>query len=154
MTSIKEKSKKRKNIDWAKLDPYIIENFKTMPYKEIAENLELNIQTLYAHIRQMRKEGKLGYKDRQAKKVRKAKGKNNVKLKISELDLNMKLGRKYKIDKTGSKDKFATKHFTGELIQITDRFYTFQGLYPESFLKSDFITGEYKIMEVQDEESM
>lgn len=71
-----------------------------------------------------------------------------IERKIAELDGNMTIGRRYYIKKLGKRDKFSTTNFSGELIQICDKFYTFKGPYTESFLKIDFITSEYEIKEV------
>lgn len=70
-----------------------------------------------------------------------------LKRKIDTLDGNLELGRRYKIKELDYNKKKGQKKVTGELIQITDKHYTFKNRYAESFLKIDFILGEYAIEE-------
>lgn len=71
---------------------------------------------------------------------------NSTKRKISELDKNIKLGKRYRVRKINP-GKNCTSELIGELIQITNDFYVIKGKYTESFLKKDFIIGEYSIEE-------
>lgn len=69
---------------------------------------------------------------------------------ILKLDNKIKLGKKYRIKKTGYIGTSDIENFTGELVQITDIFYTFQNRNrAESYLKIDIIIGDYQISEVK-----
>lgn len=69
---------------------------------------------------------------------------------LKKLDSKIKLGKKYRIKKTGYIGKSDIEKFTGELVQITDTFYTFKNRNrAESYLKIDFIIGDYQISEVK-----
>ncbi len=141
---IKSKTGRKQKINWKEIEPYIIDNYRTMTWVEMSDALNLNYTTLHRHATKMRKEGKIG-----SKECIPAPKPKDIGLQIAELDGNVELGRKYHIKKVGSKDKFTTKNFIGELIQITDRFYTFKNNHrTENFLKVDFIIGEYNIEEV------
>lgn len=132
-------------IDWKSKEKIIKKLYNRITIAEMSKRLNLNYQTLYKKILRMRKEGELP--KARGKEYRKEN--NTIKLKIAELDGNVELGRKYRIEKQGGKDKFATTEFTGKLIQKTDRFYTFKNKNrAESFLKVDFVIGEYLIEEV------
>ncbi len=133
-------------IDWKEKEKLIKGYHDKMTIADMAKKLNINYQTLYKKILRMRKEGKLP----PANTKEHSKERNNIKSKIAELDGNIELGRKYHVKKFGSKDKFTTKNFIGELIQITDTFYTFKNRNrAESYLKIDFIIGDYQISEVK-----
>lgn len=71
-------------------------------------------------------------------------------LKIAILDGNMEIDKKYRIRKLGNVGKNETGEFDGELIQKTKYFYTFKNdERTESFLKVDFVIGEYTIDEIR-----
>lgn len=129
-------------IDWKSKEKIIKKLYNRITIAEMSKRLNINYQTLYKKITRMRRGGKLPPAEPRKRK------KTSTKLKIAELDGNMEVGRKYNIKKLGSKNKFTTNNFTGELIQKCNDFYAFRGLYPESFLKVDFVTGEYEIKEV------
>ena len=70
--------------------------------------------------------------------------------KIVILDGNMEINKKYHIRKLGRVGKNETGEFVGELIQKTKCFYTFKNdERTESFLKVDFVIGEYAIDEIR-----
>ena len=132
-------------IDWKEKEELIKRCYDKITIAEIAKRLNVNYQTLYKRILKMRKEGKLS----PANTKEHSKERNNIKSKIAELDGNMEVGRKYNIRKISTRDKYETTNFTGKFIQKTDRFYTFKNKNrAESFLKVDFVIGEYSIEEV------
>jgi transposase len=141
---VKSKTGRKQKINWKKIEPYIINNYKTMTWEEMARRLKIKYTTLYNHAKRMRELGIIGTKE-----CTQAPEPNDIKLQIAELDRNMELGRRYHIKKFGSRDKFTTLNFTGKLTQVTDRFYTFRNKNrAESFLKVDFAIGEYNIKEL------
>ena len=140
------KRRRKIKIGWKKYEPYIIKNYKNMTWAEMAKKLKLKYVTLYKHAEMMKKQGKIGSKEQGTSQLIKP---TRLSLQIAELDGNMELGRKYHIEKLKTAEKFDIKKFVGKLIQITDRFYVFQNnARTESFLKIDFIIGEYSIKEV------
>lgn len=132
-------------IDWSERDVFIIKNDGNISRKEMAKKLNLKLGTLYKRIYKLIEQGKLsdqGIKKRERKT-------NNVLDKIAELDGNMQLGRKYKIERLAAEEENVTKNFSGKLIQVTEKFYTFKNKTRiESFLKVDFVIGSYSIREV------
>lgn len=131
-------------IDWKEKEKLIKGYHDRITIADMAKKLNINYQTLYKKILRMRKEGKLP----PANTKEHSKERNNIKSKIAELDENIKLGRKYHIRKISTRDKYETSQFTGKLIQKTDKFYTFKNRNrAESFLKVDFVIGEYLIKE-------
>src|SRR5690625_2101999 len=109
-------------IDWKSKEKIIQKLYNQITIAEMSKRLDINYQTLYKKILRMRKEGKLP----PANTKEHSKERNNIKSKIAELDGEMELGQKYHIRKTSTRDKYETPQFTGELIQVTDRFYTFK----------------------------
>ena len=137
---IRRKGVKKQDSIWTdELDKYIKENYGKMPITEISKNLDIEYSLVNGRIRTLKAKRTRGTNGTQESKTKRA---------IAELDGNVELGRKYNIKKLGTRDKFTTNNFTGELIQKCNDFYVFRGLYPESFLKVDFAIGEYNIKEL------
>ena len=79
-----------------------------------------------------------------------SKRKKELEKALKKLENKIKLGKKYRIKKTGYIGTSDIENFTGELVQITDIFYTFQNRNrAESYLKIDIIIGDYQISEVK-----
>lgn len=130
-------------IDWQSKEKLIIKYNNEITIKEMAKRLNVKYTTLYSKILKMRKEGRLPPAEPRKSKM------NSTKRKIPELDENIKLGKRYRVRKTNP-GKNCTSELTGELIQITDTFYTFKNRNrAESYLKIDFIIGDYQISEVK-----
>lgn len=142
---------------------FIIENHDKMSISEMAKNLGISYNTAYGRTQALIREGLIDTSDMKVDKQnyieKKARPKpikdltwildNRRKMdnEIAELDANIKLGKRYRVRKINP-GKNCTSELTGELIQITNDFYVIKGKYTESFLKKDFIIGEYSIEEV------
>lgn len=149
---------------------FIIDYMDKLTTREIAERLGVNTYKTSTKIRYMRKIyldnnknitendrikavdkllAKYEEKEQYEKENQYVEEENQriLKMKIAELDGNLSIGRKYRITKPISNGKERTV-FEGTLEKIYDRFYNIKGPYMESFLKIDFIIGEYRIEEV------
>ena len=153
---------------YEKENQFIAENHETMTMNELANALGLTYSAVYNRRQKLHDEGRLNKRDTALDKEREtAKPVTNIdpipkkmklpdveeenqrilKMKIAELDGNLSIGRKYRITKPANNGKERTV-FEGTLKKIYDRFYNIKGPYMESFLKIDFIIGEYRIEEV------
>lgn len=146
---------KSEKINWKDKEPYILENHNKISLYKIAAKLGVKYVTLCKHMRKMREEGRLEMREeerlvrRSINTIQKTPENSIAIYEMSKLDKKMKLGKSYKILKKGSRNKFSTDKFEGELIQKTEKFYTFKNKHrAESFLKVDFVIGEYSIKEV------
>lgn len=145
---------------------FIKNNYETMTVKEMAKHLNITYDTVYTKREQLaenniidenkiKRDKKIKFDGNWSKSIKKIikkdkREKTKIEKKIETQDKRMKLGKKYRIKKLMERDKFATMDFTGELIQITDKFYTFKSrCRTESYLKIDFIIGYYEMEEVK-----
>ncbi len=152
---------------YEKENQFIAENHETMTMNELANALGLTYAAVYNRRQKLHDEGRLNKRDTALDREREtAKPVTNIdpmpkkmklpdveeenqrilKMKIAELDGNLSIGRKYRITKPINNGKERTV-FEGILEKIYDRFYNIKGPYMESFLKIDFIIGEYTIEE-------
>lgn len=135
-------------INWEEKDPFIINNYHSMTGQQIAEILGVKYPTLMNRIRKLKKEGRITgmLKDETRSRI----NEDGAGPKIAILDGNMEIGKKYRIRKLGHVGKNEMGEFVGELIQKTKYFYTFKNdERAESFLKVDFVIGEYTIDEIR-----
>lgn len=157
-TELKEEEEKAKEIE--RQTEFIKKHHEHMPIRDMAKKLNATYDTIYrrreylienniidgSKIKRDKKHKCDGNWDKPIKKIVKNynREKTEMEKKIETQDRKMKLGRNYRIRKLMERDKFATMDFTGELIQITDKFYTFKSrCRTESYLKIDFIIGYY-----------
>ena len=163
-TEIKtEEERQKKELE------FIANNHETMSIKEMAIELGIHYNTVHKKWESLVQDGTINEMDSNVtrklnvKKPKKTKIKpmpeekipievienqKELKRKLNILDGNMKLGKRYRITENDYDKKKGPKRFEGELIQITDKHYTFKSRHRESFLKLDFVLGEYAIEEV------
>ncbi len=158
-------AKKKKEMLIEEQNLFIIKNYKKMTTSEIARKLGVTWSLVYGRKEKLAEEGLIDKWEKQQKEIKPRKilpeeiqlkeripvevvmEQKELKRKIATLDGNLELGRRYKIKELDYSLKKGQKKFQGELIQITDKHYTFKNRYAESFLKIDFVLGEYAIEE-------
>ena len=162
LIKIEGKESKEKIKEMEKQTEFIKNNYESMSIQEMAKYLKTTYDTVYGrreHLienniidgKKIKRDKRYkcdGNWDKPIKKIIKnsKREKTEIEKKIEAQDRKMKLGRNYRIRKLMERDKFATMDFTGKLVQITDKCYTFKSrCRTESYLKIDFIIGYYAI---------
>ena len=159
---LEAREEKEKIKEMERQAEFIKKHHEHMSIPEMAKKLNATYDTIYkrrehlienniidgSKIKRDKKHKCDGNWDKPIKKIIKnsKREKTEIEKKIEAQDRKMKLGRNYRIRKLMERDKFATMDFTGKLVQITDKFYTFKSrCRTESYLKIDFIIGYYAI---------
>ena len=140
----------KKRIDWnaspgKEKQEFIINNYKTMRYKEIAEQLKLPYTTIISRITILRKTGMIDIK-REFKKRLAWEEKPKEQEKSESKPGGLKLGKKYKIKHRSVRRNDFVGTYEGE----TKRMHIFvsDANYKKCFLKVDFMIGEYRAQKI------
>ncbi|WP_353096191.1 hypothetical protein [Tissierella praeacuta] len=128
---------------------FIVKNYGKLTFREMAESLDRTINQVNSKLQQLERRGLI-------ERINSRAVKDKVKIEDKEeglnlSDLKLKLGKKYRISIRKKSKKKYEPFFEGTMIQDCKTHVTFKHRlgYRESFLKVDFLTGDYKIEEVK-----
>ena len=123
---------------------FIIENYRTMKYADIARHLGISPGAVNSRIAKLREAGVIRKKNRAENKA--PRRTQPVKITYKGNPNRFEINKKYKITHWSARKRNFTGIYRGE----TKRVHIFESdaEYKECFLKTDFMTGEYKAEEI------
>ena len=129
--------------EFEKENNYIIKNYRNMKYADIARHIGISPGAVNSRVAKLREAGVISKKNRTENKVPRRMQPVNIKYKGNPEKLEE--NKKYRITHWSARGRNFIGVYRGE----TKRVHIFESItgYRECFLKTDFMTGEYKAEE-------
>ena len=129
--------------EFEKENNYIIKNYRNMKYADIARHIGISPGAVNSRVAKLREAGVISKKNRTENKVPRRMQPVNIKYKGNPEKLEE--NKKYRITHWSARGRNFIGVYRGE----TKRVHIFESdaKYMECFLKTDFMTGEYKAEE-------
>lgn len=130
--------------EFEKENNYIIKNYRNMKYADIARHLGISPGAVNSRIAKLREAGVIRKKNRAENKA--PRRMQPVKITYKGNPNRFEINKKHKITHWSARKRNFTGIYRGE----TKRVHIFESdaKYMECFLKTDFMTGEYKAEEI------